>query len=280
MQREKTYLHLRLRLPSELEEDLATVLWSHGSLGCEMKTGEAGWSAIEAYFPASTSARTISAVLEPWRSQGVELVDSRSLADQDWLADYRRRALPFDIGRFRIDSRDEDAVGTSRDDELAEPVAADRILLRIPARSAFGTGSHASTQLVLQWLETLSLHELEILDVGTGSAILALAALHLGARRVVGFDADAQAVCIASYNGRLNGLSPALFAGRLSALRATPRFDLALVNVLPERIHDELPLLLTVLEPGAQVISSGNLQLSRDEILAHWLSLGFALEGE
>lgn len=280
MRRETSYLLLRIRLPSALEEDLAAVLWSQGSLGCEIQTAEDGWSTITAYFPDGSSAPAIPAILAPWHNRGVELLASESLADQDWLADYRRGALPFDVGRFRIDPRDEDTVDESPDGVETAILAADRVLLRIPARSAFGTGSHASTRLVLQWLERLSLDELEILDVGTGSAILALAALHLGARRVVGFDADAQSVCIASHNGRLNALSPALFAGRLGALKAVPRFDLALVNVLPERISDELPLLVKVIKPDARVISSGNLQQSREEILAFWLSLGFVLEGE
>lgn len=285
MRRKKNYLLLRIRLPLVLEEDFAVVLWSHGSLGCEIQPAEAGWSTIVAYFPepaTESAVRAIPALLEPWQSQGVQLLDSEHLADQDWLASYRRQAIPFDIGRFRIDPRDEGAC-TKTDTE--EPLAADRVLLRIPARSAFGTGSHASTQLVLQWLESLSLHELEILDVGTGSAILALAALNLGACRVVGFDADPQAVCIASQNGRLNreplnGRFPALFAGRLNALKAEPRFDLALVNILPERILDELPMLLTVIKPGARVISSGNLLQSRYEVLTFWHTLGFELEGE
>ena len=81
-----------------------------------------------------------------------------------------------------------------------------------------------------------------MLDVGTGTGVLAFAALLLGARRAVGFDLDPAAPFHARDNSRLNGLRPLLFAGAARPPCAErPLFDLALVNVVPEQILPELP---------------------------------------
>lgn len=267
-----TSYHVRtFLLPAEHEDELAAELWSHGTLGFEIRNDGPGRLRLLAYF---TDPPDLGALLSsPWCERGVEPAVETLLAEQDWLAAYRRAARPFDVGRrFRIDPGE-----ISETDTAAEP-APGRFLLRIPARTAFGTGSHESTRLVLGWLEDLDLTGRTVLDVGTGSGILSLAALRLGAARAVGIDLDAQAVCLARHNGELNrdpgGGHLALAAARLGALRPWPRFDLALVNVLPERILSEIGDLPALLRPGGEVISSGNLWERRGEILAQLAERG------
>ncbi len=257
-------------LPAELEELLTAELWSLGALGFEVRQAEAGRLHLDAYFPAPPPPAARALDLAPWRRRGVLALGSRELADRDWLAPYRDVAEPFDVGRrFRLDPRDPPGPVT----------AVDRFTLKIPARTAFGTGSHESTRLVLAWLEDLELSGLAVLDVGTGSGILAFAATLLGAGEVVGCDLDAQAVCVARGNSRLNALAPRLFAGGVAALAPAPRFDLALVNILPESFGRDLPRLARVLVPGARVISSGNLASRRGELLERWAREGFDFAG-
>jgi ribosomal protein L11 methyltransferase len=110
--------------------------------------------------------------------------------------------------------------------------------------------------------------------VGTGTGILAFAALALGAERAVGFDLDPASPVHARDNARLNGLSPLLFAGRIDALRPSPAFDLALVNALPEEVLPELPALVRLLKPGGEVILSGVLAERGEEVLARLAPLG------
>ena len=274
------YELLRFSLPEELEELFTAELWSAGALGFEVREAEHGRLWLDAYFPSPRPAGASDRQLGRWIRRGVRLMSSKRLADQDWLASYRGAVEPFDIGRrFRIDPRDPDQGKRS--------VAEDRrFTLRIPAQTAFGTGSHASTRLVLEWLEELELADLEVLDVGTGSGILSFAAERLGAGRIVAFDVDAPSICIARANARLNAplrgnvMMPRFFAGSLAALRPEHRFDLALVNILPENFAGQLPRLAGMLKPGGRVISSGNLCERREELLGRWQCRGFQLEAE
>lgn len=258
------------RVPREHEETFTAELFARGALGCEIRE-DAEAIAVEAYFPDPLPPALASWDLGAWPERGVAAVAAERFADRDWLAEYRAAARPVEVGRrFLVDPRDG-----------AEPADADgRIALAIPARTAFGTGSHESTRLAVAWLEDVDPRGLDVIDVGTGSGILAFAALCLGARRAVGFDADAGAALVARQNAGLNRLRPALFAGRLAALRSGERFDLALVNVLPERVLPEIPRLLTLLRPGARVVSSGNLWERRVEIAARLAACGLALAGE
>jgi ribosomal protein L11 methyltransferase len=282
------YQRWSLELPAELEDPLAAELWGCGTLGIEVREKAPGRIAVDAYFPDPPPAALDGFDLESWHRRGVERLAVDPFAARDWLAEYRAVSVPIEVGRrFRIDPRDVDdgaAVGAEVEAAAPTPGPDGRYTLRIPARSAFGTGSHESTRLALRWLEELDLAGRSVLDVGCGSGVLAFAAELLGAARVVGFDADPQAALLAAQNARWNGLSARFFAGRVAALRAAApcggAFDVALVNVLPERIAGELPALLRRLHPGARVVSSGNLAERRGELLGRLAGLGLELEGE
>ncbi len=267
------YVLWRLRVPEAGVEILTAELWARGSLGMERRE-----SFLEAYFPDPLPAAARDFDAGRWRDQGVELVASEPLAERDWLSSYRRGIQPLDVGtRFRIDQKLDAGEGASG---RPEPGEDGRWALRIPAQTAFGTGSHESTRLTIAWLEELDPRGLSVLDVGSGSGILSFAAELLGARRVVGFDLDPQAVCIARRNAALNRLAPRLFSGRLAALRPEPQFDLALVNILPEHILAEMPQLVSRLQPGARVVSSGHLQRWRRRLLDELAAAGFSCLGE
>jgi ribosomal protein L11 methyltransferase len=142
----------------------------------------------------------------------------------------------------------------------------------LPARAAFGVGSHESTRLAVELIEELPLAGRDVLDVGTGTGILAFAALHLGARSAVAFDLDPAAVYAARDNARRNRFEPLLYVGRGDALPATASFDWVLVNVVPERIRPELPELAARAVAG--MVLSGILLDGVGEVLQEVWKLG------
>ena len=275
-------------LPATLEDELTAELWRLGIVGCEIQpeAGEGGARVrVEAYFPADHAEPPS---FEDWAARGVRAIGSSELPDRDWLADYRASSRPFPVGRrYVVDPRDPDENEDREAPSLEARAAADadtdggRRVLSVPAQNAFGTGSHESTRLAIEWLETIDLRGSKVLDVGCGSGILSIIAELEGAAEVQGYDLDAPSVVTARINARRNGTSPTLWAGTGDCLREalsdpapTSTYDLLLVNVLPERIFGDYPRLLGLLRPGGRVISSGNLLERRTELLARFAELG------
>jgi ribosomal protein L11 methyltransferase len=259
--------HLRriYALPPDLEESAIALLWMAGTLGVQSTTGPDGRLRLEAWF--SLEAEPADDLIETL--PGVELEREETVPDADWFATWRERAQPFPVGRsLFLDPREPD------DAPVEAPEG--RRLLRLPARAAFGTGSHESTSLALELLEDADLQGRRVLDVGTGTGVLAFAALAFGAESVTGFDLDPAAPFHARDNSALNGLHPRLFAGRLAAIRQRPLFDLALVNVVPEQILPEMPDLVRLLRPGGEAILSGILQERGRQVLDRMRGLGLA----
>ncbi len=276
----QSFERARFVLPSSLEEELGAALWAAGTLGLETRGGATGTMVIDAWFADGTLRED---AFRHWRTRGVT-VTQETVASQDYLAAYRAQAQPIDIGeRFRIDPRDvDDDVDAANPCGGASAARGERFGLHIPARVAFGTGSHETTRLVLRLLETTHLDGGRVLDIGCGSGILSFAALRLGAREVTGFDLDTPSALVAGQNAALNPWprQPRFYAGRLDALVMTARFDLIAVNVLPMRIRDDLPRLAQALAPGGRVLSAGALTTERDTMLASWAAVGLTAEAE
>ncbi|HEX5717502.1 MAG TPA: 50S ribosomal protein L11 methyltransferase [Thermoanaerobaculia bacterium] len=253
--RRRTY-----HLPSELEEAVLVDLWAAGTLGVQSTSGLDGEVWLEAWFPEGSDPEV------PARP-GVMAGPMEPIPDTDWLAGYRERALPFPVGRtLFVDPREPE--------EESLEVPEGRRLLRLPARTAFGIGSHESTSLAVELLEDADLRGRRVLDVGTGTGILAFASLLLGAAEVVAFDIDPASPFNAMVNRRLNRLRPRLFVGTSVAIRPGTPFDLELINVIPEEIGPEMPGLVRMLRPGGEAILSGILAERGDEVLASVRALG------
>lgn len=283
-----SYLRRVYLLPAEVEDRLVAELWLAGTLGVRTEVAEDGRVRLEAYFAGGNGgAGGELAVDEREWMAGVERVSEETFGDADWMAVYRATVRPFPVGCLlwvdprepgEVESRSGEAEGDSGEGE-DEPPPPGRRLLRLPARMAFGTGSHESTALVVEILEGLELRGLSVLDVGTGTGILCFAALSFGAALAAGCDVDPAAPFNARGNIRLNDLYPRLFAGGLGALAPDARFDLALVNIVPEQILPELPALVRLVRPGGGMILSGILAERASGVLDQAAALGLIEHG-
>jgi ribosomal protein L11 methyltransferase len=270
------YLRRVFRVPAAVEEDAVAVLWEAGTLGVEVEPAGADRVRLVAWFAAGAPPVERAAL-----PAGTEPLGEEGVPEEDWMAPYRERARPFELGRaFVADPREpEPGTGHGAGAETAAAGAGwgGRHWLRLPARGAFGTGSHESTRLALELLEEAGVEGRRVLDVGTGTGVLAFAALALGARSAVAFDSDPVAAFHARENSALNGLDPRLYAGRIDALApAGGGFDLVVVNVIPERIVPELPRVAAQLAPGGELIVSGMLTADGPRMLDEMAALGLA----
>ena len=262
---------VRVEAPVELEDELAGRLWVAGSVGSWSEPAAAGRVRLNAFFERDGGVPPELGEALAAFGPGVELLGAEAAPDRDWLAGWRAGAAPIEVGaRFLVDPREPQ--------EAPDPVdhPGERILLRLPARTAFGVGSPESTRLAVELLERQEVTGLRVLDVGAGTGILAFAARHLGAREVVACDLDPAAALLLPQFMQLNGLRVAAFCGSLGALSARARrFDLALVNVIPAEIEPDLPALAEVLRPGAVALFSGILSAAAEESLARLAAFGF-----
>jgi ribosomal protein L11 methyltransferase len=157
--------------------------------------------------------------------------------------------------------------------ETPDPAAVSLIL---DPGMAFGTGSHPTTRLCLEWLERNVTEGCSVLDYGCGSGILAIAAGRLGAARVAGVDIDPQAVEAARANAERNGVT-ALFAD--SAEPVAGEYDVVVANILSNPLRVLAPAICAHVRPGGRLALSGILREQVDEIIAiyaRWLPLQVA----
>jgi len=144
--------------------------------------------------------------------------------------------------------------------------AADPVVLHLDPGLAFGTGTHPTTALCLEWLDRIDLRGKTVVDFGCGSGILGIAALLLGAARVWAIDHDPQAVAATRDNARANGVDQPLEAG-LSDAPAPQPADVVLANILAGTLIDLSPLLVDRVAPGGALVLSGILRNQADAVM-------------
>jgi ribosomal protein L11 methyltransferase len=191
--------------------------------------------------------------------------------DRDWLTTFRAHHRAVRIGRGLVVAPPWSRVKARRG----------RILLRIDPGLAFGTGSHASTYLCLRALcDRARRGPLgRVLDVGTGSGVLAFAALRLGATHARGIEPDPDALEAARANARLNGLSRArgLVLTPEAAERARGSFDLVLANLVRDLLLQTAPVLSKRVAPGGALIVAGLLDDQASDVCAALEAQGLSL---
>jgi ribosomal protein L11 methyltransferase len=213
------------------------------------------WPAIRlsALYPGDADARIIAATLTavlalPAAAIRIEFVMDR-VWEREWLKDFRP---------MRFGSRLWVCPGGQ------PPGEPDATVLELDPGLAFGTGTHATTALCLEWLDGISLTGLRVLDYGCGSGILALAALKLGAASACAVDIDPQALHATRDNARRNGLAAQLEIHDAGKPPSGP-FDVVLANILAEPLRLLAPELAGFC-PTGRLLLSGLLEAQAVEV--------------
>ena len=225
--------------------------------------GSDGGRRLDAYFTDRDWRPQLGAELAALAEDlGASFLGFELLLERDWMQTHRRLAQPRVVGDFLIDPREPDDAAASppkgSKDVTGEPEA--KWHLRVPARQAFGTGSHETTRLTLLALAELDVSGATVVDVGCGSGVLSFAAHRLGAKRVLGYDIDPVAAFASRVNAGLNqiGLGCCLrFAAGSQEMMVPGLAEVLLVNVLPEKIEGAERTLSALVRDGGSVVVSG-----------------------
>jgi ribosomal protein L11 methyltransferase len=219
-------------------------------------------------FFATSAARdaAVSALLQNFRVSPID-VD-----DEDWARRSQENLAPITVGRITVVPR---AIGEPR---AQSPESRDPITNAIPPSMGFGTGHHATTRLCLAALQTISLRDAFVLDVGTGSGLLAIAAVKLGATRALGIDDDPDAIAAATENLAFNGVTNVEFA--VSDLM---KDDLSAAEVVVANLTGALVVraagrLLRAVRPGGVLIISGVLAGEGGEVRQAFANQSFVAD--
>jgi ribosomal protein L11 methyltransferase len=237
-----------------LEEQLQARLFVTPSTGSS-STEINGTTTISAYFD---SAAERDATAASFADLDVELTRVER-EREDWLAHYQQSLEPLFIGERFVVAPD-----------AALIPAGERMSIVVPQEQAFGTGSHETTSLCIETLESLDVRGKRGLDIGAGSGILAIAMHLLGASKVLAFDNDADAYAALRDNRMRNRVpeeAMPLFIGSVEALRGGT-FDVVTMNIIPEVILPLLGEVVTHLGNDARLILSGILVVKRDDVVA------------
>jgi ribosomal protein L11 methyltransferase len=193
----------------------------------------------------------------------------KEVREDDWVSVWKAFFRPQRIGQRLVLKLPEQQYSAAQDD----------IVIDLEPGMAFGTGLHATTRMCLMCLERLVRPGDRLLDMGTGSGVLAIAAARLGARRVLALDHDPVAVGVAKENISLNGLAHVIDVreGSIGYLadHKESAFDGVVVNILAEVIVDMMKRgLASFLEPGGWLIASGILASVEPEVRAVFRNCG------
>jgi len=184
----------------------------------------------------------------------------RIVEDQDWTRAWMDQFQPMRFGRrlwiypWNIEPPADDA---------------DAIVVRLDPGLAFGTGTHPTTALCLEWLDAIDLAGLTVIDYGCGSGVLAIAALKLGAARVVGVDNDPQALAASRDNAERNGVSERLQLLTPAEFVEAPA-DALVANILAGPLAELASRFSSCVKPGGALALSGILRGQEIELVERY----------
>ncbi len=184
----------------------------------------------------------------------------RPVAEQDWVRLTQSQFEPIHIGRHIW------VVPSWHD--APEP---DAVVLELDPGLAFGTGSHPTTRLCMEWLETHAPAGKTMLDYGCGSGILAMLGKKLGLGSVDGVDIDEQAIASAHDNAERNHCEISFFLPEdFTAARSTTRYDLVMANILSSPLKLMAPMLCGRVAHGGALVLSGVLARQAHDVIASY----------
>ena len=229
-----------------------------------MEPAEAAWDRSRVVALAESDADHATLVAGAAQACGVGMpsYSLRPVADQDWVRLTQSQFAPIHIGKriWVVPSWH----------AAPDP---DGLILELDPGLAFGTGSHPTTRLCMEWLEAHPPQAQSVLDYGCGSGILAMVAEKLGAGDVIGVDIDPQAIESARHNSERNHCTIQYFLPEdFSASQPGRKFDLVVANILSSPLKLMAPMLSSRLAKDGRLVLSGILARQADEVAAAYAS--------
>jgi ribosomal protein L11 methyltransferase len=266
-----TWVEISCRVPAELTDIVAEYLTGLSGNGVcvenlnvdafsHSEIPESPTTTVKSYFSATEDSAVRLAEISTFlkelsqRHTDCDLPEPElsSVSTEDWSTSWKVNFKPLRVGHRLL-------IVPSWEEAQARP---DDIVLSLDPGMAFGTGGHETTRLCLELLEQIMdamplLLTPSVLDLGTGSGILAMAAVKLGAGRVCAVDIDPQAVEVACENLAINGLADQVECSTTPLESMTESFDVILANILAEELVRLAPFLAERLAPGGSLVLSG-----------------------
>ena len=264
------YLSALFNVPPAMADDAAAILIARGALGCAVRPrrirSNAAPAQLEVFFDR-LSQRQFATHRMALASAGMlarpyAAASLRRIVDPGWATLWKHRFEPLPIGhRFLIVPPWKQVSST------------ERLQIVINPGQAFGTGHHGTTRGVLCVLEALFARRRfrSVLDVGTGSGILAIAMKQLGADRVLAIDNDETAIANARQNAVLNRLARRIAFSSDTLASVHRRFDLIAANLITATLIELAPLLKCRMAARGVLVLSGILKPEVDRVLDHYL---------
>ena len=217
--------------------------------------------------PGDSPVETLALIAARMEAAGIPYTsETEGVEQEDWQNGWRKYYHPMDVGQRLA------VVPSWQDYET------NRVKLILDPGLAFGTGGHETTNLCLEVLDERVRGGERVLDIGTGSGILAIAALKLGAAVAEGVDIDPVAVRTAGENAALNGVADKLtvLVGDLSD-KASGKYDIITANIVANAIMALAPAVPSLMADDAVFIASGIIDSRKDEVIAALEAAGLAV---
>ena len=205
--------------------------------------------------------------LAAYTNLGQRSIEASEKEDKDWINNWKQYFKPFTVDHILIKPTWEEI----------PPEHKDKLLIQIDPGTAFGTGMHETTQLCIRQLEKRVKKGEQVLDVGTGSGILGIAALKLGAGHVRGTDLDENAITAVGENLASNQISPEQFEviqgniiddKRIQDWAGYEAYDLVTANILADVIIPLVDVIPAHLKKGGYFITSGIINMKEEAVKA------------
>ncbi|WP_347862720.1 50S ribosomal protein L11 methyltransferase [Salimicrobium sp. PL1-032A] len=200
---------------------------------------------------------------------GTNSVTLAEIQEEDWATAWKKYYKPVKIS---------EKVTIAPTWEDYQPVSTDELIIEMDPGMAFGTGTHPTTVLSIQALERFIRKNDTVIDVGTGSGILSVASILMGAKQVYAYDLDDVAVTSAKNNAALNNVEDRLEASRNNLLNGvTHQADLIVANILAEIIVKFPKDAYALLKPGGYFITSGIIEGKKELVRESLIETGFEI---
>ena len=269
----KQWLTVTLHIPKDAEEAVSNFLVERGAAGIEEVGEDLKWKRLKTYLPKDGSEKRVLQSLDRYlkslRAIYPEIsqsqIETAPLQEEDWSVHWKRFFKPVSVSSTFVVKPPWSAVRLKRG----------QIPIEINPGMAFGTGTHATTQLSIQALEeNMGGKERSVLDVGTGSGILAIAAAKLGASEVFAVDIDGAALENARENIARNDVSDRIRIRQGSIGRLRKKFDIIVANIDIRNLRRMKRSLIHHLNDRGLLILSGILDKEKGRLQERFLETG------